>query len=79
MTPGLVSIGTQDSVSDALQSMLSHGVRRLAVLDGGTLVGVVSLDDILGVLAADWNMLAALIRNEQARERADHVPPGLIV
>ncbi|VVE02969.1 signal transduction protein [Pandoraea communis] len=79
MTPGLISIGTQDSVSDAMQSMLSHGVRRLAVLDGGTLVGVVSLDDILGALAEDWNRLATLIRNEQARERAGHVQPGLIV
>lgn len=78
LTPDLVSIGTQDSVSDAMQSMLSHGVRRLAVLNGDTLVGVVSLDDIMGALAADWNMLATLIRNEQQRERAGHVQPVLI-
>ncbi|AHB05970.1 CBS domain-containing protein [Pandoraea pnomenusa] len=79
MTPGLVSIAGKDNVSDALQAMLSHGVRRLAVLDGEAVVGVVSLDDIMGALAADWNMLAALIRNEQDRERAGNVQSTLRV
>uniref|UniRef100_UPI003F492C83 CBS domain-containing protein n=1 Tax=Cupriavidus necator TaxID=106590 RepID=UPI003F492C83 len=79
MTRGLVTIVRQASVYDALQLMLSHGVRRLGVLDGDALTGVLSLDDILGEMAADWGMVSALVRNEQQRERTGHVQSPLRV
>jgi CBS domain-containing protein len=41
-----VTIGADDSVEEALQTMTSHGVRRLPVIDGHDLVGMVSQADI---------------------------------
>lgn len=73
MTRGLVAISQDAAVTDAIQMMLSHGVRRLAVLDHEAVSGVISLDDLLGALAADWGMIAALIRNEQQRERSGSI------
>ncbi|TXI78675.1 MULTISPECIES: CBS domain-containing protein [unclassified Cupriavidus] len=77
MTPGLVTVRGQATIQDAMQLMLSHGVRRLGVLDGEALTGVVSLDDLLGAIASDWSMLAALVRNEQQRERTGQVQAPL--
>jgi CBS domain-containing protein len=41
-----VTIGADDSVSEALSTMKEHGVRRLPVIDGHDLIGVVSQADI---------------------------------
>jgi CBS domain-containing protein len=41
-----VTIGADDSVDEALQTMKEHGVRRLPVIDGHDLVGMVSQADV---------------------------------
>jgi CBS domain-containing protein len=41
-----VTIGADDSVEEALRTMSQHGVRRLPVIDGHELIGVVSQADI---------------------------------
>ena len=41
-----VTIGADDSVDEALQTMAEHKVRRLPVIDGHNLVGIVSQADI---------------------------------
>ena len=41
-----VTIGADDSVEEALRTMSQHGVRRLPVIDGQRLVGMVSQADI---------------------------------
>jgi CBS domain-containing protein len=41
-----VTIGADDSVSEALQVMKEHTIRRLPVIDGHDLVGIVSIADI---------------------------------
>ena len=41
-----VTIGADDSVDEALATMKEHGVRRLPVIDGHDLVGVVSQADV---------------------------------
>ena len=41
-----VTIGADDSVEEALSTMSQHGVRRLPVIDGHDLVGMVSQADI---------------------------------
>ena len=45
-TTGLVSAGPDDSVDDAAALMRQHAVRRLVVMDGDRLVGVVSIGDL---------------------------------
>ncbi len=42
----VVTIGADDSIEDALKTMSSHQVRRLPVIDGHDLVGLVSQADI---------------------------------
>jgi CBS domain-containing protein len=44
--PEVVTIGADDSVEEALRTMKDHAVRRLPVIDGTTLVGMVSQADI---------------------------------
>ena len=41
-----VTIGADDSVAEALQTMKAHAVRRLPVIDGHDLVGIVSQGDL---------------------------------
>ncbi len=42
----VVTIGADDSVDEALSTMKDHKVRRLPVIDGHDLVGVVSMADL---------------------------------
>ena len=41
-----MTIGADDSVDEALSTMKQHAVRRLPVIDGHDLVGVVGLEDL---------------------------------
>jgi CBS domain-containing protein len=44
--PEVVTIGADDSAEEAIRTMKEHGVRRLPVIDGTSLVGVVSQADV---------------------------------
>jgi CBS domain-containing protein len=44
--PEVVTIGADDSVEEALRTMKEHAVRRLPVIDGESLVGMVAQADI---------------------------------
>ena len=41
-----VTIGADDSIDEALRSMIDHKVRRLPVIDGKRMVGIISQADI---------------------------------
>jgi CBS domain-containing protein len=41
-----VTIGADDSVEETLRTMREHGVRRLPVIDGDRLVGIVTQADV---------------------------------
>ncbi len=41
-----VTIGADDSIDEALRTMIDHRVRRLPVIDGHDLVGIISQADI---------------------------------
>lgn len=41
-----VTIGADDSVEETLRTMREHGVRRLPVIDGHELIGIVSQADV---------------------------------
>ena len=43
---GVVTIGADDSVEEAIRAMKDHAVRRLPVVDGSALVGMISQADI---------------------------------
>jgi CBS domain-containing protein len=46
----VVTIGADDPIEDAIRSMKDHAVRRLPVVDGTELVGIVSQADIARAL-----------------------------
>jgi CBS domain-containing protein len=69
MTRQPVTASTADSIDKALQDMRRVGVRRLPVVGPrGELVGILSLDDVLEVLAGELQNVAGSIRNEQVIE-----------
>jgi CBS domain-containing protein len=41
-----VTIGADDSIEEALRTMIDHKVRRLPVIDGKQLVGIISQADV---------------------------------
>jgi CBS domain-containing protein len=45
-----VTIGADDSVEEALRTMIDHKVRRLPVIDGHDLIGIVSQADLARAL-----------------------------
>ncbi len=48
-----VTIGADDSLDEALRTMISHKVRRLPVIDGHKLVGIISQADLAKALPND--------------------------
>lgn len=66
----LVCAGESDDLWDTLKNMRDRGVRRvpIAAADGG-LVGIITLDDYVDLLAEEMDDLVVLIRREQGREQ----------
>ncbi len=66
----LVTVAEDDDLFDTLKRMRLKGVRRLPVVDrGGALVGIVTVDDLLDLLAEQVSDLARIIQREQTHER----------
>ena len=61
---------THDDVLEVLGRMRAHAIRRMPVVDaGGALVGILTLDDLLGVLADALHGAVALTESQMRRER----------
>lgn len=70
MSGELITAREGDGLYETLQRMRAKGVRRVPVVDaGGALVGIVSVDDLLDLLADELTALTRLLSREQARER----------
>lgn len=70
MTREPLTARESDSIYDTMQRMRAKGVRRIPVVDaGGTLVGIVAVDDFLDLLSDELTALARVVTREQARER----------
>lgn len=70
MTDDLVTAKEQDSLEAALLRMRERGVRRLPVVDAaGTLVGILTMDDLWRHFTQQQGLLVELMANEEHRER----------
>jgi CBS domain-containing protein len=70
MSGELITAREGDGLYETLQRMRAKGVRRVPVVDGGgALVGIISVDDLLDLLADELTTLSRLLSREQARER----------
>jgi len=69
MSAPVVSLREDDGFIAALDKMSAHGVRRAPVVDrDGHLKGLVSVDDLVPLLARELAKIGALIRHGQAAE-----------
>lgn len=63
-------VNEADALLQTVKNMRRRGVRRVPVVSSqGTLVGILTLDDVLEVFAEQLNDLVRLISNEQHKER----------
>lgn len=69
MTHSVVTIGIDADVGEAATTMLDHGVRRLPVMDGTRLCGVVALDDVVIFQAQESDVVRRTLA-AQARKDA---------
>jgi len=67
----LATVKDSMGVYESIQYMRAEGVRRLPVVDGrGGIVGILTLDDLLELLAEELLELSRLVRHEQKIESA---------
>ena len=71
MSAKLLTARESDEIGDTLQRMRQAGVRRLPVVDGlGCLQGIVTMDDVVELLADELAQLAKLVAREQTAEKS---------
>jgi CBS domain-containing protein len=69
MVSSLTTVKDNAGILEAVKLMTSKGVRRLPVIDdAGSLVGIVTLDDLLLLLAKEIGALSKLVEHEQKNE-----------
>ena len=69
MAKNLTVINESNGISETIQLMASKGIRRIPVVDNdGALVGIVTFDDLLALLAKEFNALVKLLPREQKNE-----------
>ena len=69
MGPEVATVRESEGVFEALRYMRDKGVRRMPVVDrDGGLVGIITLDDLLSLLAEEMTELAKLVSHERQRE-----------
>lgn len=70
MSYELVTCRESDGIWDTLQRMQSKAIRRMVVVsDEGSLVGILTVDDLLELLAGEMAILAKVVLGQQAKER----------
>lgn len=69
MVTKLVTMKESSGVFESIQCMRKKGIRRLPVVDDeGGLVGIVTLDDLLALMANELGALGRLVEREQKNE-----------
>ena len=69
MTQKLITVPETFGVMETTQLMRAKGVRRVPVVDGeGNLTGIVTVDDLLQVLAEELNAVTQTVSHEQSHE-----------
>lgn len=69
MLAELMTVKESVGLFEAIQQMRTMAVRRLPIVsDSGDLVGIVTLDDLLGLLSEELHALARMVTREQQKE-----------
>jgi len=74
MSNGLLTVNENEQLTDLVQKMQGKAVRRVPVVDAnGALVGIVTADDIIDLLAEQLTSLVGMVQREQRREQTTRV------
>jgi CBS domain-containing protein len=69
MVPELLTVREKDGIQEALRLMREKGVRRVPVLThSGALAGILTIDDLLELMAEELGDFARTITRERVRE-----------
>ena len=69
MSSQLVNIQNRETVFDTIRLMRAKGIRRIPVVNQeGSLEGIMTVDDILGILAEEMSELARIPQSEKKNE-----------
>jgi CBS domain-containing protein len=67
----VITASERAGVAETMELMRAKGVRRVPVVDArGMLVGIVTADDFVDLLAEEMNAIARMIKREQHHESA---------
>ncbi len=69
----LITADVDDDLEDTLDTMRSHGIRRIPVLNvDGTLAGIFTVDDLLDLLSEQLSGIVHLVNVQRTREAHRH-------
>ncbi len=69
MSRDIVTVRAQDDLADALEIMATNAIRRIPVTDeDNEIVGILSIDDVIGVLADELKKVSSLCRRQPGQE-----------
>lgn len=74
MSSELLTVNENEQLTDLVQKMYGKAVRRVPVVNAnGALVGIVTTDDVIDLIAEQLNSLVGLVQREQHREKMTRV------
>lgn len=74
MTEEMVTATVDDEISDVIEAMGDEEVRRIPVIDGGEVAGIVALDDIVVLLAVEHQSISAELQSISNVIRSESPP-----
>jgi CBS domain-containing protein len=70
MVDDLLTVNEDDDVYETIERMRYRGIRRVPVVNAtGSLIGIVSVDDLLEFLAEEMGELSRISAHQQAQEK----------
>lgn len=73
MSHPLITVTPNTSLKDALRLIVAKDIRRLPVVDGGKLVGIMTDKDIYKAIAKNESLISALINDELLVEHIEEL------
>ena len=73
MSKNIINCSLHDGIYESIQKMKVNGVRRMPVVDDkGEIEGIVTMDDMLMLLASEFKNLSDIIKSEAENEKKSY-------
>lgn len=74
MSNNLLTVNENEQLTELVQQMQGKAVRRVPVVNAnGALVGIVTIDDVIDLIAEQLTSLVGTVQREQSREQTTRV------